>query len=237
MTAPTEPVVDLAPRRRFATEYRYVDRATKPRYVVEKYRDLLRGRVLDVGADGSQMRQALPAGCDYVGIGIGEPPTIPVDLERQGVPYAGRTFDCVLCLDVLEHVDRPHELFDHLCRVSRGHVIVSLPNCWGAFWTMLRHGPYRPDRATKFYGLPTSPPEDRHKWFFHPGEAEAFVRERARRLGAAVLQVDCEGDEHQEHWQRELTALQDAGLVHAGLDPRALFAGALWAVLDVRGAG
>jgi len=219
----------------FATDFRYHDRASKPRYVVEKYRPLLRGAVLDVGADGSQLQRALPDGCEYTGIGIGVPPTVPVDLERQGVPYADGAFDCVLCLDVLEHVDNPHRLFDELCRVSRGFVIVSLPNCWAAFWSMLRGGEYRPGQATKFYGLPPKPPGDRHKWFFHVGEAEAFVRERAAACGARVAQIDCEGDENLAQWQAETRALQAAGLVHEGLDPRALFAGAMWAVIDVRG--
>lgn len=226
----------VARDRLFHTDLHYYDRASKPAYVADKYRSILQGLVLDVGADGSQMAAALPASCDYVGIGIGVPPTIPVDLETMGVPYASRSFDCVLCLDVLEHVDDPHELFDELCRVSRGFVIVSLPNCWAAFWGMLRHGPYRPGQATKFYGLPVDAPEDRHKWFFDVFEAERFVRERGARNGARVLQVDCEGEEAAEQWARDCAALQAAGLVHEGLDPRSLFAGALWAVLDVRSA-
>lgn len=230
----TGTAIEAPAARPFRTDLRYVDRETKPAYVADKYRAILRGRVLDVGADGAQLQRALPAGTEYVGIGIGAPPTVPVDLERQGIPYADGVFDCVLCLDVLEHVDDPHRLFDELCRVSRGHVVVSLPNCWAAFWSMLQNGPYRPGQATKFYGLPPAPPSDRHKWFFHVGEAERFVRARATLRGARVVQIDCEGDEHLPRWQQELNALETAGLVHAGLDPRALFAGALWAVVDVR---
>ncbi|MCA8969606.1 MAG: class I SAM-dependent methyltransferase [Planctomycetes bacterium] len=221
----------------FVTSVRYHDRESKPLYVVDKYMPLLRGRVLDVGADGAQMARALPSDCEYTGIGIGAPPTLPVDLEAQGVPYSSDTFDCVLCLDVLEHVDNPHQLFDELCRVSRGFVVVSLPNCWAAFWGMLRHGPYRPGRALKFYGLPPEAPGDRHKWFFHIGEAEEFIRSRSARCNAEVVQIDYEGQENLTAWQCELEALQRAGIVHESIDARALFAGAMWAVIDVRSAG
>ncbi len=227
-TAPAGP-------RPFHTDYRYVDRETKPRYVWEKYGAVLEGRILDVGADASQMRDALPADCDYTGIGIGAPPTVPVDFEKQGIPYAADSFDCVLCLDVLEHVDNIHALFDELCRVAKHHVIVSLPNCYNAFWGMIQGGAYRPGRALKFYGLPVEPPPDRHKWFFHIGEAEEFVRHRAELNGMEIVQMDYEGEGQEREWAEAYAALQRAGVVHGDLDPRALFAGPLWALLRVRG--
>ncbi len=100
-----------------------------------------------------------------------------VDLERDKLPFPDNSFDCVLCLDVLEHIENIHEIFDELCRVTCRYVIVSLPNPWADFYNMLRFGDYDVDRPLKFYGLPLEPPEDRHKWFFSNEEAEKFIPE------------------------------------------------------------
>lgn len=217
----------------YRTDYRYTDRESKSRYVWEKYRPLLRGKVLDVGADECHLKSYLDAETRYWGIGLGGAPDQQVDLEKQPIPFPDNSQDCVLCLDVLEHVENIHEVFDELCRVSRHAVIVSLPSPYSQFFRMLRQGDYQPGTPIKFYGLPVERPEDRHKWFFSVEEAERFIRYRAERNGMQVRQMDLEAVGHEGRgWRAWLRILGRELLVSTTVSRRNLYAGTLWAVLE-----
>jgi 2-polyprenyl-3-methyl-5-hydroxy-6-metoxy-1,4-benzoquinol methylase len=43
------------------------------------------------------------------------------------LPFEDRSFDLVVCLEVMEHLDRPAEALRELSRVSRGDLVVSVP--------------------------------------------------------------------------------------------------------------
>ena len=177
----------------YATEKTYTDRNTKAVYVHDKYKSILKGKVLDVGADNCYLRDLLGADADYTGIGIGGNPDIEVNLEKQTIPFEDNTFDCVLCLDVLEHVDNTQATFDELCRVSKNKVIISLPNSYRDFIGMLFGS--KSDKALnfKYYGLPTERPDDRHKWFFSNSDADNFIRGKAKLNNMSIVQIDSEG--------------------------------------------
>lgn len=216
----------------FYTDYSYSDRETRARYVWLKYQPILTGRILDVGADECYLRQFLGEDTEYWGIGLGGNPDQQVDLEKEKIPRPDNAFDCVLCLDVLEHLDNIHEAFDELCRVSRRYVIISLPNPWSSFWTMLRAGDYRPGQPMKFYGLPPEPPADRHKWFFSNEEAKNFVSYRATKNGMRVLQMDNYGNTGKGGWKHLLQNLAIRTLLNKDLNVENLHTGTLWAVLE-----
>ena len=55
-------------------------------------------------------------------------------------------------------------------RVSRGCIILSLPNNWANARRPIARG----RGAIGHYGLPLEPPVDRHKWFFSLAEARQF---------------------------------------------------------------
>ncbi len=44
------------------------------------------------------------------------------------LPYEDKSFDTVICLEVLEHLEDPEKALSELARVSRKHVIISTPN-------------------------------------------------------------------------------------------------------------
>jgi hypothetical protein len=213
----------------FHTDYCYTDRETKARYVWLKYQAILTGRILDVGADECYLKQYLPEGVEYWGIGLGGHLDQQVDLEKEKVPFPDNSFDCVLCLDVLEHLENIHQVFDELCRVTRYHVIVSLPNPLGGLYHRLRFGDYRPGQLTKFYGLPLEPPADRHKWFFSYEEAEKFILYRAGLNGMRVLQIEPEGVGGEPICWKRLARMV---LFRNDLNLKNLYAGTLWAVLE-----
>lgn len=179
---------------RFNTNKSYTDRKSKAGYVYDKYGEILTGNILDVGADNCYLRDLLGEKAAYTGIGIGGNPDIEVNLETQAIPFDNNHFDCVLCLDVLEHLDNIHSTFDELCRVSKRYVIISLPNSYRDFVGALVGT--EQDKAVnfKYYGLPAKRPDDRHKWFFSNSDADAFIRAKAALNNMRIVQIDSEGE-------------------------------------------
>lgn len=179
----------------FQSNYRYTDRKTKAKFVFERYKGLLKGKILDVGADQCFLKENLPDDVEYIGIGLGDnPDLIKLDLEKEKLPFRENEFNCVLCLDVLEHLDNIHEVFDELSKVSSQYLILSLPNPWRDFMNCIQRGKYRKDKNMKFYGLPLEPQKDRHKWFFSSSEAREFIKYRAIKNNLKIIDVYCEDD-------------------------------------------
>jgi ubiquinone/menaquinone biosynthesis C-methylase UbiE len=160
---------------------------------------------------------------------LGDEVDINVDLEEEKIPFEDDSFDSVLCLDVLEHLENIHEIFDELCRVSKEHVIITLPNPYADFLNYLKYRNYYENQHLKFYGLPLEKPEDRHKWFFSTEEAEMFVRYRANKNNMEVIQIDFK--------ETKIGTLERVILKLRLFDSlqwignRNLYAGTLWAVL------
>jgi len=217
----------------FHTDYKYTDRETKARYVWFKYQPILTGRILDVGADECYLKQYLGEDAQYWGIGLGGHPDQVADLEKEKIPFPDNSFDCVLCLDVLEHIENIHEIFDDLCRVTRRYLIISLPSPWSSLFEALLFGDYAPDQPMKFYGLPPEPPEDRHKWFFSNREAQRFICYRADKNKMRVIQID--NYNPMRIWRRLLYTLVRVALPRINLNLADLYGGQLWAVLEKRG--
>lgn len=217
----------------FKTDFRYTDRQTKAQYVWQKYQPILQGaKILDVGADECYLKQHLDAKASYWGIGLGGRPDQIVDLEQGQIPFDDNAFDCVLCLDVLEHLEQIHRIFDECCRVTRRHVIISLPNPLGRLFNRMRKGSYKSGQLTKFYGLPVEPPADRHRWFFSYEEAEHFVRRRAELNHMGVVQLEPERIGREGSLKRRIGRYL---LLHKDVNPKNLYAGTLWAVLEKSG--
>ena len=208
-----------------------VGRSAKAEQVWRRFERHLRGRaILDVGADRCHLREHLDPDASYWGIGLGGTPDQQVDLERPPLPFDDRSFDTVVCLDVLEHLANPHDVFDELCRVSRDTVIVSLPNPWADAYRVVRQGPYRDSLAIKYYGLPPTPPGDRHKWFFSATEAHAFVVGRAALDDYELVEHRTDGGRrrfarHPLRWVCEWVLFRRG----VGIDD--LYAGTQWFVL------
>lgn len=98
-------------------------------------------RALDVGcAEGMQLsllRAQFPA-MTAVGLDI-DPELLTqarrcnpgVDLHQGSVlalPFEDRSFDTVICCEVLEHVPETEQALRELCRVARHHLVLSVPH-------------------------------------------------------------------------------------------------------------
>lgn len=223
----------MSQNKLFHTDFKFTDRTTKANYVWLKYGSILKGRILDVGADECHLKTYLPVNTQYIGIGLGGNPDIQVNLEGGKIPFEDKSFDCVLCLDVLEHLESIHAIFDEICRVSRSWAIIALPNAWNTMYNMLKGDVYKPDQPFKFYGLPVEPPQDRHKWFFSYDEAEQFIRYRAQKCNFSVIQIEPYEIGSDGTGQQATTKEKARSeLFYKDLDTKNLYYGTMWCVLQ-----
>jgi SAM-dependent methyltransferase len=220
---------------KFQFNYKYKDRESKAYFVWNKYKDILEGKILDVGADKCYIKKYLcKRNTSYTGIGLGKDIDININLEKEKIPFDNDSFDCVLCLDVLEHLDNLHDVFDEICRVSKKYIIISLPNPYGALWSYLKKpSTYNQNQNIKFYGLPPEKPEDRHKWFFSTTEAKRFIEYKCKKNDLTVIQMDIEGGHLPKIVGfRKIIFEHFLGKYLNLLDNRDLYTGTMWVVLE-----
>ena len=160
----------------------FPQRLDRARFIADRFRNHIQGDVLDVGCDEGHLRELVP-GIRYTGIDVGGKPDLTVDLEAtERLPFEDDAFDCLICSDVLEHLDSLHRTFGELVRVCRGQIIISLPNNW----TNARQPIERGHGSFSHYGLPVERPVDRHKWFFSLGDAQAFYYAQEKKYPIRV---------------------------------------------------
>jgi SAM-dependent methyltransferase len=163
----------------------FAQRADRSRYIADRFGESLKPSLLDVGCDRALLRELLTLE-RYTGIDVGGTPDLHIDLERMDrLPFDDGAFDAVVCSDVLEHLDNLHFVFAELVRVTGRHLLVSLPNNWCNARRPIERGRGR----MAHYGLPTSPPEDRHKWFFGFTEAREFLQAQEERHGLKLVEM------------------------------------------------
>ena len=156
----------------------FKDRSSRSEFIAQRFQSVLNGKILDVGCGKAVLKRLLPL-AEYTGVDIGGEPDIQVNLEEAGrLPFPDDSFDCVVCTDVLEHLENLHQIFGELVRVSRRHLIISLPNNW----TNARVPIARGRGSFGKYGLPAEKPIDRHKWFFSLSEAADFIQAQTHKF-------------------------------------------------------
>ncbi len=151
----------------------YRDRRERAAYAAAYFPEIVQGHVLDLGC--GERHVADHARGQYIGADRRAPTDVRIDLDTGVLPFADSSFDAILCLDVLEHLDRPHEICAEMARISRRWVLISLPNAHELTqrWAFLV-GRGLPRR----YGLPEEAPAERHKWTFGFSDARRFARTR-----------------------------------------------------------
>lgn len=152
--------------------------------------DLLRGKkgtLLDVGARDRVLGRLLDLqALTYYSADLGPGYDYQLNLEEK-LPLADRSFDYVVALDVLEHVEHIHLAFQELARIARKCLIIALPNMatlprrWSFLW--------RGNLDTGKYDLFPEHQGDRHRWLTVYPEVNAFINANSTQAGLNLDRV------------------------------------------------
>jgi len=97
----------------------------------------IRGTTLDFGC-GKRSYEHLFDAEKFIGLEIEQSghdhskENIDVYYDGQRIPFKNRSFDCVLSIEVIEHVFNPEEIFNEFYRVLKpgGHILITCPFTW-----------------------------------------------------------------------------------------------------------
>lgn len=113
--------------------------------------------------EGGALKDYLPKDIQYQGIDFEKGEGIMAYDIEKGIPFDNKSFDVVVSLDVLEHLENIHLVFREMLRVARNEVVIGLPN--------MSHWIYRiryllGRRVLQDYTcLEPERPPDRHRWW------------------------------------------------------------------------
>lgn len=110
------------------------------------------------------------------------------------IDFEDGEFDVVCAFDVLEHLEQFHLINQEIFRLSRKECLISLPISSTEFLPSLFGISRKPDANrkqtgvySKFYGLPKSHPDDRHRWFLYFDDIVEYYLEFAQLNDCKVL--------------------------------------------------
>jgi len=168
---------------------KYPGRVSRQYVVGDLYGDpyLRTKSVLDIGCDIRGVSERIGEDTKYIGVDIQGLGDYLLDLDKEDLPFEPKSFDTVICFEVLEHLNRIHALFDQMLSISAEYFIGSL---------FIESGNFK-GRSINGYGdplgnmnLPIAPVFDRHEWIFSMTDALDFIYYRARRMGFKIIRLD-----------------------------------------------
>jgi SAM-dependent methyltransferase len=142
--------------------------------------------LLDVGCRGKELKAHLSGCVRYQGIDLRSGDEVVAhDLEAP-IPFPDKSFDVVVALDVVEHVDRAQQLVRETLRVARRRVFISLPNM--AYYELRLKYLFGRSMSGK-YAFPPDSLRDRHRWLPMYWNSREFVLGIARDFDVSVYPV------------------------------------------------
>lgn len=156
-------------------------------------------RLLDVGCRGCELKAYLGDLVEYQGVDLFQNEHESVDFVlnvENGLPMKDETYDFVVSLDLLEHLNDFQSGLDDLFRVSQNCLIIMLPNMSYAplrFEFLLSGSLSRlTDKYDLKYGK-TAKNIDRHRWLTVIPQMDNYMQEFAENNNAKIEIIRFQG--------------------------------------------
>jgi hypothetical protein len=144
------------------------------------------GTLVDVGARDRRLRAYLPAHLTYLSTDMVPGHDLMWDLE-QPIAAPDQSYDIVVALDVLEHLEQIHQAYKELLRITRRTLFISLPNISCLSWRLVF---LQTGHLSGKYHLKPEHQGDRHRWFTTYPQLCAFTEYHAAQAGYTMTRFD-----------------------------------------------
>lgn len=143
--------------------------------------------ILDIGCREGSLADHFP-GVDYAGADLVQNASGRVKYvgDVSGIDF-GRSFDAVVALDILEHLDEPSAFFDRIVSSADRIILVSFPNTYD-LKSRVRFSVA--GQLGGKYCFREETQGDRHRWLMNRIEIQEFYRAKARKHGLILRQFD-----------------------------------------------
>ena len=157
--------------------------------------DGVSGTLVDVGARDRVLQQYLPSSLNYLSADIVAGHDFLWNLEEP-LNVEDNSYDVVVALDVLEHLENIHQAYQELLRVMRWKLFVSLPNMTCLSWRFLF---LKKGYLSGKYDLLPQHQGDRHRWLTSYLQICEFINYHAQAVNAVVKRYDIVAGYDQYH--------------------------------------
>lgn len=161
-------------------------RASKYQIVANRIAEMT-GTLVDVGARDRVLRQYIQIDrLQYLSSDVVPGHDYCWDLEKP-LEVPSHSFEVVVALDVLEHVEMIHDALRELLRIAKKKLFISLPNmtCLSSRLHYFRYG-----QLSGKYSLLPAHQGDRHRWLTSYPQVCAFVQHITQTARCDVQQYD-----------------------------------------------
>tara|TARA_B100000780_G_scaffold72724_1_gene48718 strand:- start:2174 stop:2800 length:627 start_codon:yes stop_codon:yes gene_type:complete len=149
---------------------------SRTEYVAKKLGKLNGDKVLDIGCREMILKEHLLGnfnylGLDYISKKSNDPSFINHNLEK-GLPENLNNIDIIIALDVLEHIEHIHEVYQGFFPITNKAVIVALPNM--GYYKFRINFLFKGILSGKYY-FSENKTLDRHRWIPNYQTIDKFI--------------------------------------------------------------
>ena len=132
----------------------------------------------DLGCRTMDLKPLLLGCHNYIGTDlVPGKDVVQCNLEKGLPEFETNSYDVVVALDVLEHLENCHALLEDMMRVARKTVYISLPNM---YYLSFRLQFLFKGHLSGKYAFPVEKILDRHRWVLSFSEAVEFIDHNTR---------------------------------------------------------
>ena len=138
------------------------------------------GKLLDVGCRGCELKPHVENIYDYEGLDLfqNEEKSVKYVMNiEDGTNFSDGTFDVVVALDVIEHLNDMRQGLLELYRVSKRSMLIMLPNL---AHILFRYRFAKTGRLNAKYDLKYDMGLDRHRWLTIADQTDSYMQDFAR---------------------------------------------------------
>ena len=157
-----------------------MNRVTEASHLINNIKDIK--SLLDVGCRDCILQKSLSDNITYIGCDLyqNQDNSVSIVGDITSIEIESLSYDCVVALDLLEHVDDPYFLFDKLYNISRKYLIINLPNGYDLKSRMM----FINGHLSEKYEFKVTNSLDRHRWIMGHNEIINFYQFKAHELNS-----------------------------------------------------